>query len=352
MFMPLPDQEFLHLNSIAVNQADILIVIDNSLSTQTFHDNIDNRMSNLISQLSGIEYRIAVTTNSVFCNGGRYLFPFPAVYNNGPGPGDTVYPANCAFDPVYNLSNTPNFYNVIGSLQWYGRYIQDGLLMPLSGAPGYWVTPATPSPQLVVGNTIQDTGVDGSWSEQSIKAVYRAVERSQFLDINAYNLNNVSFFRDSASFIVIMVTSGAESGVLPENQATTLFSYVKSVWPKKNFHYHSIYDASIDQNMPCDSSRGFTETCSKGQYTAITNQTGGLFGNVNSVDYGPVLTSMGAQIKSASKNVPLNCPPTSGVTVTGPGPVPAFSVVGSTIVFATNFKVGGTYDFQYYCNVP
>ncbi len=348
-----------HSKSTIVNQADILFVIDNSFSTDSYHNNLDSRLSNFISQLTGIDYRIAVTTSGVLCNGGRYLLPVPPAYNNPPTAGDMVLTdigggngSNCVFDPAYTAATTPNYYSVLGTNESYGRYIMDGLIMPLKNSPGFWITNTTPSAQLVLGDTIVETGVQGSWSEQSIKAVYRAVYRSQLNDINGYNINNINFFRPSASFIVIMLSDATESGILPDNQAVNLKNYVDSVWPQKNFHYHSIYNANWDQNPPCESLRGLLESCTLGQYTQITNLTNGIFWDIDNGNYTTPMSNMGAQVRAASRVVKLDCVPYSGVTVTGPGAIPTYTVAGNVVTFATNFTTPGSYTFNYRCRTP
>jgi hypothetical protein len=357
MYIPLPSSTgtFPHANTVVANQADILFVVDNSFSTEDYQGELDRRVINLISQLVGIDYRIAVTTSSTFCNGGRYLLSMPPNYNHPPTPSDFVFSdagggigTNCAFDPPYNVSNSPNYWHIDGPLENYGGYIMDGLIMPLFNSPGFWVTNTTPNPQTVVGATIVEAGFKGAWSEQSIKAVYRAVERSQINDLNGYNTNNINFFRPSASFVVIMLSDATESGNLPENQAANLYNFVKTVWPTKNFYYHSIYNASWD--LSCETLRGLLETCSTGQYTAITNLTNGIAGDIQNSNYTSYLSSMGTQIKNATKVIPLDCNPIGPVTITGP-PNPTYSIVLNEIHF-TGFLTPGTYTFNYNCSTP
>lgn len=349
MFMPLPDGLFAHSNSLVANQVDVLFVIDNSISTGNFHNELDSRLASFFANLTGLDYRLAVTTTSVYCN--SLIFEWSTNYAGKIGPPNIEHPNNCLFDPPYTAATTPNFRNVPFN---YQQWITDGLLMPVSGvSPNpFWITSANSNPQANLGDTVIATTEVGSWSEQPLKAVYRAVERSQIADINGYNARNIGFFRDSASFIVIVVTDATESGVLTENQASFLFNYVRNIWPNKRFYFHSIYNATKDTVGPCDrnNSTGQVETCSLNQITTITNLTNGIFGNVNAANYSTTLASMGTQVKNATKVVTLDCAPVGGVTVTGPS-VPSYSIILNEIHFSS-FLVPGTYNFSYLCTTP
>ncbi len=346
MYIPLPNLS-IHTNTIVANQVDILFVIDNSVSTQSFHDELDSRIASFFPNLTGLDYRIAVTTTSVYCNG--LIYEWSTNYAGKRGPPNIEHPDNCAFDPPYTASTTTNSINFPG---WnYQEWITDGLLMPVQGAGAtpYWITSSTPSPQTALGSTILFTNEHGSWSEQPLKAVYRAVERSRIIDTNGYNVGNNGFFRDSASFVVILVSDATESGVLAENQANFLYSYVNNLWPNKRFYFHSIYNATKDTAGPCDrnNATGEVETCSLNQITTITNLTNGFFGDVNSNNYSPYLSSLGTQIKNATRIVTLDCIPSGPVTITGPTP-PSHSVILNEVHF-TAFLNPGSYTFTYSC---
>src|SRR5690606_4781259 len=123
---------------------DILIVIDNSGSMEYEQRNMAQRVSNFLSILQGLDWRIAVTTTD----------PTSTSKTNS----DKTQPSK----------------------------VSDGLFLPIAGLNNQFYIDSTMNPveaQTRLGNTLQRPET-GSGSEQAINATYRVIERGYGPDAN------------------------------------------------------------------------------------------------------------------------------------------------------------------------
>jgi hypothetical protein len=278
----------------AENKVDILFVIDNSGSMEYEQQSMAARMSNFMSQINGLDYKIAVTTT----------------------------------DP---------------SNQTYGA----GNIVKIKGLTNqYVITPdlGLATAQKVLGDTVQRTET-GSGSEQGIYGTYRAIERS----IAATASPNKGFFRDGAGLAVVLISDEDESATAPKNIPANLVSLVKNTWTNKNFAFHSIITRPNDSI--CKKTYGATYGTVYAQMSALT---GGIVGDVCASDYGSQLAGMGQSVQQMVKTIALDCAPIGDVRssvqvkLNGSAYAGSYEVQGTKLVFDANLPAGD-YALSYQC---
>lgn len=316
-------------------KVDILIVDDNSGSMKYEQKSMADRMSTFLSQLKGLDWRIAIITTD---------------------------PRNSA--------------------------LGDGRLLEMKGVSGqYFITSQMDHhvAQRVLGDTIQRKET-GSSSEQGIYVTYRAIERGLgIMETNSSNScyshckkpsrrasdrekqkyeeckrkvvknPNAEFFRDDASLAVVVISDENESGKGLKNKPENLLKFVNRVWPKKLFNYHSIVTRTGDK--VCLDGHGATygttyEFMSK--LTGYGTEGGSIIGSVCEKDYGSQLSGISTSCQKMQKVIQLQCAPignaNSSVQVQLNGSLynGAYQVQGDRLVF-TNYLPNGHYNLRYRC---
>jgi hypothetical protein len=283
------------------NKVDILLVDDNSGSMEYEQQSMAKRMSTFLAQLSGLDWRIAITTTDPrdkFIWGGGQLLA---------------------------MTGLPNQY-----------YISSG--MPLGQA------------KKALEDTIQRSEI-GSSSEQGIFVTYRAIERS----LDPKDNPNKQFFRNDANFATVVISDEDESDTQFKNIPENLLSFVKTTWPSKNFAFHSIVTRSGDAK--CKNSQGYAYGPTYEKMSKLTGAGmlgGSIIGSVCESDYGSQLKGIGDSVQAMQKVIPLKCAPigaaTSAVVVTlnGSNYTAPYTVQNDRLVFASNLPTG-QYSLQYRC---
>lgn len=316
-------------------KVDILIVDDNSGSMSYEQKSMANRMSTFLSQLKGLDWRVAITTT----------------------------------DPKH-------------------ASLGDGRLLEMKGLSGqYYITSGMDHnmAQKILGDTIQRKET-GNSSEQGIYVTYRAIERGLGIMDTASSQScyshckkpskyasakekqkyeeckrqvvknpNAEFFRDDASLAVIIISDENESGRGFKNKPENLLKFVNQVWPKKLFNYHSIVTRTGDK--VCLKGHGATygttyEFMSK--LTGYGTEGGSIIGSVCEKDYGSQLSGISASCQKMQKVIQLKCAPLGNVNssvriqLNGSPYSGAYQVQGDRLVF-TNYLPNGHYNLQYRC---
>jgi hypothetical protein len=283
------------------NKVDILMIIDNSQSMAFEQRNMAQRMSTFMTQISSLDYKIAITTT----------------------------------DPR-------------SSKDW-----GDGKFLKMVGLNNqYVITPATPlqQAQQVIGKTLQRKE-SGDSKEQAIFATYRAIEKS----VATATSPNKGFVRPDAAFAGIVISDEDESANSTKNQPQNLLNYVKSLWANKLFVWHSIITKPND--TACKSSEGYSYGVRYDQFSRLTGAGtigGAIIGSVCAQDYGTQLRGIGDSIQAMQRVIVLECSPlgnpNSSVAVTrnGQNYNEAYEVQGTRLVFERPLQVG-QYRLNYEC---
>lgn len=280
------DQKSTEMNVTTIKKVDVLWVVDNSGSMAEEQANLAQRVSSFVSQISGMDWRAAVTTTDLYKHNGTLL-------------------------PIKNLTS---------------KYYVDS-------------TMNTQTAQSNLGATIQ-MGTGGSASEQGIAATYNAI-------LQRTTSPNSTFFRDDAALAVIVISDENETGTGTANIPANLVSLVKSQWPSKNFSFSSIVKtdsnclgASIGTKY-MELSRLTGEGLAGGgvigcvgdtDYTAVLSKIGGSVQNINNtlrLDCEPYKNQV-------------------SVTVGGKAYSGTYSISGSILSFSQT-PPDGTYSVAYKC---
>ena len=256
-------------------------------------------MSTFLAVLSGLDWRIAITTT----------------------------------DPVHNV--------------W-----GDGRLLEMKTLnKEYYISSATEpkKAQKALEDTIQRSET-GNASEQGIYATYRAIERSLVATEPA-----AQFFRNDANFATVVISDEDESAKNFKNIPENLLAFVKKTWSNKNFAFHSIINRSGD--IQCKEGYGNTYGATYEKMSLLTGAGmigGAIIGSVCETDYGSQLKGIGDSVQAMQKLIELQCEPIGNVnsavvvTLNGNNFTAPYEVDGKRLVFQTNLPVG-KYHLQYTC---
>lgn len=282
-------------------QVDVLIVIDNSGSMSFEQKNMADRFSDFTSQLTGLDWRLAIVTTDVSSD------------NN----------------------------------------LKDGRLIKFSDMNNATFLDAKMDVQKVkaaFAKAIQRSEV-GSSREQGIAASYRAVERSQESN-SSISLPNKNFFRSTAILNIIVITDSNEtppkSGATIRNSPEELLKKIKSVWQQKTVVFHSIIVQSSDSK--CLSINGNEKYGVS--YEKASELTNGIVGSVCDNDYSQQLSLMGQVTRNSVNTITLECAPEDAdqngsvdLEIKNPsGQIidRGFILKGAQIVFDQNLPLGKT----------
>jgi hypothetical protein len=296
-----PNQKITQEYEVKTNtKVDILFVVDNSSSMALEQKKMAERIDPFLSQLTGLDWRIAVTTTD---------------------------PRN--------------------QEDW-----GDGKLLVLKGhGKDTFLTSDMDlkKSQKTLGDTIERKEI-GSSLKQGIYATYRTLERS----LDPKDSAN-QFLRADANFAAIVISNGNESADGTKNKPENLLQFVRTTWPSKNFSFNSIIAKTGDEKCGIASGHQFGTAYEKMSYLSGSGMIGApLIGSVCEVNYANQLKGLGATVQSAQKNIQLNCNPqgdaTSSVAVmlNGANYSAPYMVQADRIVFSENL-MAGRYTLKYQC---
>lgn len=271
------------------NQADVIIVIDNSASMRFEQANMAERFSSLLDEMKRLDWRLGIITTDVSKDeprkDGRFL----------------------------EMKRTK-------SLTFLSSEMSDDVVKTAFAA------------------TIQRPSREGNSNEQGIKATYRALERKP------------EWLRPQASLNVVVVTDADETPIRGKaeerNNPSHLMSYMQNNHPQKAFFFHSIIVKEGDEAcLKKDDNEGYGRT-----YAWLSQKTGGIIGDVCSLDYSKQLNMIGQLVSQKIKNFELECEPLPGSIVIQPEtgtPIREFEVKGIEVHLKTALPVGNTkIDYQ------
>ncbi len=234
-------------------KADILFVVDNSVSMEDEQSNMSARFPLFIKNLMQINWRVGVITTDVD-------------------------------DEDYSFS--------------------DGQLQEVQNGASYLDSKSTEA-EASFSRVIQRRE-SGSPYEQGIYATYRFLERQKN--------SKESFMRTDASLNVVFLTDADETPyensngvtiVQKRNKPDELVKYLRSHWPMKKFQFHSIVVNEGDADCLSQSDNESYGIA----YETLSKATNGVKGSVCAKDYGSQLQFMSEKIKDLVKMLTLECAP-------------------------------------------
>lgn len=237
-------------------KADILFVVDNSLSMEDEQSHMSERFPLFIKNLKQINWRVGVITTDVD-------------------------------DPDQSYAD--------GKLQSVGngsKYLDSKV--PEADA------------ERLFAKTIHRKE-SGSPYEQGIYATYRFLEReasavAPFMRADASL--NIVFLADADETPYSSLLTG-ESVVKKRNKPDELLKYLKANWPMKNFQFHSIVVNEGDKACLAQSDNESYGLA----YEYLSGKTNGVKGSVCAADYGNQLLFLSEKIKDLVKTMTLDCAP-------------------------------------------
>jgi hypothetical protein len=278
-------------------QADILVVIDNSLSMAPEQKNMAERFKDFTQSLSGLDWQLAITTTDVHDS---------------------------------SLSTS------------------DGKMLKFEATNSFLLNSEI-SPQIAekaFSETIQRPEA-GDGNEQGIKAIYRFLER----DLNRAH----KLLRMNSTFNVVVVSDSDETppdGLSgkpvfgPKNDPYQLMNFIHQKWPDKKMQFHSIVVRSGD--MACLNQSG--NEAYGTYYEALSAATHGVIGNVCETDYSDQLKILGEKVKDLVKIIPLECKPVGDlVALDNEGNSLGISSIEGLNVIFKDYLPMGKVSLKYFC---
>lgn len=282
-------------------KADILFVVDNSVSMEDEQSNMSARFPLFIKNLTQINWKVGVITTDV---------------------DDSA------------------------------KSFSDGRLQEIQNGVNYLDSKSTDA-EASFSRVIQRRE-SGSPYEQGIYATYRFLERQLS--------SKVSFMRADASLNVVFLTDADETPYVNSNNVTVvqkrnkpeeLIKYLKMNWPMKKFQFHSIVvnDGDADCLSQSDNeSYGIA-------YETLSKATNGVRGNVCAKDYGSQLQFMSEKIKDLVKTLTLDCAPAYDsvtkkykfdIKYDGTEKIEVETIDGNVVSFKGGLPAG-TIKLEYFC---
>ncbi len=301
----------------AGNQADILFVIDNSISMEEEQAEMARRISHFFSRLRDLDWKVGIITTDPY-----------------------------ALDPQTQVPNP----------------FADGALLQFPNN-SYWLDSSLSLNQArsFFSQTIQ-RDEEGNGHERGIRNTYRAIERSLQPEASPANQRLHAFFRDRASLSVVLISDENETlldGVgklLPEgfkSQGANLVDFVSQAWGSyKKFQYNSVVVLPGDYDC-----LGQYESFGDA-YIELSQMTGGAVENICASDYTGALRNIAAGVINLQKVYSLQCEPFDSdgdgfgdfavVKVSNSGAVPQYRLLGGKVEFERPLTPG-SYTFEYSC---
>jgi hypothetical protein len=305
-------------NPAPTEKADVVLIINSTTSMKDEREKLNQSFQNLVSQLSGTDWRVAVMTAS----GGGDLLPIEM--------GSSVPDAaNC-------------FFKVPEKNKYWVSSADKDALGRLS------VTMACGSAKEIVK------------SKNGIASLYNAM-----INFKSGSGAISTFFRSKSHWLFIMLSDQDEkvrldstgkkalSGALPSQIMDFKNTYSM---PFKTFTVHSIVVPPNDDvclRRVTSSSFGANNQTYGNYYAELSTDTHGLVGSICSDNYSSVLDSFAADFKSKLKTTELPCEPmldTIKVYLNGKLVNVKFTVDGKLLILDPT-SPPGDYQFQYTCKV-
>ncbi len=300
---------------IEEQKADILFVVDNSISMHEEQQKVADRISNFFAKINKLNWRVGIITT----------------------------------DPYRKEPQT-------GQVDPYA----DGVLLRFPNG-NYYLEASTPLGQ--AKKLFEETifrPEQGNGHERGIRNTYRSIERYLSSDNSVENQRLKSFYRSDATLSVVVISDENETLVngvgnplteLHKSEGQNLVEFVKNAWSeKKKFQFNSIVVRTGD-----DRCKGPDESYGSA-YELTSRLTGGVIEDICANDYTGALSKIGSGVANLQKVYDLSCQPQDkdddgvlDVLVKTSGPsVPDFTINGLKIEFDTPLEEG-SYQVVYYC---
>jgi hypothetical protein len=284
--------------------ADIVFVVDNSISMASEQSNMSSRFPLFINNLKQINWRVGIITTDVDNSNLAYSDGRLQYFENGSDYLDSKIPA-------------------LDAENMFSKVIQ-----------------RTES---------------GSGYEQGVFATYRFLERER--------ARAVPFLRADASVNIVYISDADETpyeynGVpspQKKNKPEELVKLLKTTWPMKKFQFHSIVVKQGDADCLAQSANeayGVT-------YEKLSTETNGIKGSVCASDYGSQLLFLSEKIKDLVKEIDLECEPVYDleakkhkfeVIYSGAEKIEVDQIIGKKVSFKGSLPTGQI-KLEYFCQV-
>ena len=292
------------------NDIDVLFVVDNSNSMKGEQRHLAERVHHFIDHIVDLDWSVAVTSTD------------PNIYWDKP-----IHPVIGGDGKLFPFPNNNFFLDETVETELANDYLGETLV-----GVGYW----------------------GSVYEQGIRAIYRAIERSQTEDES--NQPNRDFFRDSSALAVVLISDEDEYTGDEDYQPNELIQLIQNTWgTKKDFIFNAIIVKEGDSD--CKESTGGSPGIRYAQLSQLTN---GVVSSICESDYASQLSDIGKIVRDQVTEIELECQPIDrdkdgqvdiNIHLEDGSEAPGFTLNGKTLVFRSNLPIGN-HNIQYYCEKP
>ncbi len=286
------------------NKVDILIVNDNSASMDPEQRKMGERFNSFVSELRGIDYRIAMTTTDV------------------------------------------------ESAKWN----QGGRILPWIGTASRVLTPSTPRAEQIFRETVprpetidcQSRNDCPSGNEQPLRAIELAMDQA--------STANKAFFRPGVDFVSVILSDEDEMSDGTSSQATSAPHVVKhfeSVFgATKRFAVHSLVIMPGDAKCRAEqnSQTAAVKSAAYGvRAAALSSLTGGTVNSICDTDYAKDLAAISKEVRKLVSSFELHAAPKDDSVEVTFDPVfkSTWSIEGSRIIFDPAPPAGTKIEVKY-----
>lgn len=307
------------INSVKIeewnDQADILFVIDNSISMEEEQKGIAKRISRFFEKIKYLDWRVGIITT----------------------------------DP-YETNIITGQYNSLG----------DGALLKFPNGQYYIDSRLKLSKAKKLFSDTIFRPEQGNGHERGIHNTYRSIERAMN-PTSVVNQRLAEFYRPKSAFSVVLISDENETllnGVgkplpdLHKSKGVNLVNYVKRVWGvKKLFQFNSVIVRPEDSSCMSDHEKfGYA-------YSELSKLTDGVVENICANDYSGALKNIGNGVANLQKRYTLDCVPQDidsdgkpdlRVESTKSSKIPGYIISGDQLEFDKPLKKD-FYQFKYYC---
>lgn len=300
-----------------MTKIDVLVVIDNSGSMKTEHQNMAARFGTFLDQLDGQDWQVGIITTDA-----RTSHNTARINNRLDGKLLEFKRDDGSYSGQFMITSSMN---VATAKAWFASTVQ--------------------------------METDGSGSEQGVAMTHRAIERALngSGDINA---RNRALIRADAALAVLVVTDADETAGTTEdrNRPEFVYNYIRTSYPDKPFSYNSIIVPLAD--TACKGINGNEQFGYA--YDAFSRLTGGIVGTVCAADYGSQLMDIGKATQDLVRSVTLNCSPVDtnmdgrpdlDITTANGTAAPPYTIMGMRVNFESPLPIGRT-TLRYRCVAP
>lgn len=297
------------------NRADVLFVVDNSISMQEEQQGIADRIGRFFSRIRKLDWRIGIITTDPY----------------------EINPRTREYNPLADgaLLKFPD-----------GNYFLESKMGEAKAKDLFQKTIFRPE--------------QGNGHERGIRNLVRSIERATN-PIDLVDQRLTSFFRAPASLSVVLISDENETrrdggdtlfSDYGKSDAGNLVNLVEKKWgSKKLFQFNSVIVRPGDRScIGQDESYGT-------EYAKASELTDGVIADICADDYSDALRKIGNSVVNLKKVFKLSCVAQDkdndgkvDVKVTSPTRtvIPRYTVSGDQVEFSTALDVG-KYEFSYYC---